>query len=212
MKIIKTNGITYLEKFNTCTEWYWGTDYACGDLYEAEEVFLQGKRFEPNRLIFVHYPDGTVFEPIGAKENQYFGRPVYMDGAMHILLVNFEEKLIRVIRCAEAMDKFSVVVEIPLSEVKDCYNLMLDDTCFMVYRQGSDNHFQIVWPEKADFPIGERESFFCRKDDRLYFTEWSEETVYSEEIKVREFPTGNLIEKMPGTIMIMPDKQNWILR
>ena len=26
MKIIETNGITYLEKFDSCTEWYWGTE------------------------------------------------------------------------------------------------------------------------------------------------------------------------------------------
>ena len=47
MKVINTNGITDLEKFDTSEEWYWGTDYACGDLYEAEDVFLMGKRFEP---------------------------------------------------------------------------------------------------------------------------------------------------------------------
>ena len=38
MKIIETNGITYLEKFDCCSEWYWGTNYTSGDLYEAEEI------------------------------------------------------------------------------------------------------------------------------------------------------------------------------
>ena len=45
MKIIETKGIIYLERFNASTDWYWGTDYTCGDLYEAEEVFLNGERF-----------------------------------------------------------------------------------------------------------------------------------------------------------------------
>lgn len=45
--------------------------HTSGDLYEAEEVFLSGKCFEPNRLVFVHYPDGEVFEPIAAKEKNY---------------------------------------------------------------------------------------------------------------------------------------------
>ena len=43
MKIIETDGITYLEKLDSCLEWYWGTNYASGDLYEAEEIFLSGK-------------------------------------------------------------------------------------------------------------------------------------------------------------------------
>lgn len=32
----------------------WGCNYARGDLYEAEEMFLSGKEFSPNRLIFIH--------------------------------------------------------------------------------------------------------------------------------------------------------------
>lgn len=32
MKIIETNGITYLEKFDCCSEWYWGTNYTSGAL------------------------------------------------------------------------------------------------------------------------------------------------------------------------------------
>lgn len=92
MKIIETNGITYLEKFDGCSEWYWGTNYTNGDLYEAEEIYLSGKEIKPNRLIFVHYPDGTVFEPIKSDRSQYFGMPAYVDGSIYILLVSFEEK------------------------------------------------------------------------------------------------------------------------
>ena len=212
MKVIETNGITYLENFNTCTEWYWGTDYACGDLYEAEEVFLAGKRFESNRLIFVHYPDGKVFEPIKPKENQYFGRPAYIDGQIYFLLVNFDEKLIRVFQSSHDMEESVVILEIPLSKVKDCYNLSIDGWPLMITRQGVDNHFQIIWPEQADFEIGERESFFGRKDGKLFFTEWHEEPIEYEEVNVREYPTGNLIEKISGMATSMPDGQIWILR
>lgn len=212
MKIIETKGINYLEKFETCAEWYWGTDYTCGDLYEAEEVFLKGERFEPNRLVFVHYPDGKVVEPIKAKEYQYFGTPACIDGMIYILLVNFDEKMIRVFQCGKDMEEISTTTEIPLSEVKDCYNLKLDGSPIMVTRQGSDNHFQIIWPEKVNFCIGERESFYFRKSEKLYFSEWHEDPTYREEINVREYPTGNLIKKIAGAVMTMPDGQNWILR
>lgn len=212
MKFIETNGITYLEELDAGAGWYWGTDYACGDLYEAEEVFSKGMRFEPNRLIFVHYPEGTVVEPIKAQEMQYFGRPVYMDGTIYMLLVNFEEKMIRIFRYTNGEDALFLVQELPLSEVKDCYNLGLESgPHLMLRRQGWENRFQIVWPEKAEFAIGNRESFAFREGDKLFFSEWKEEPEYSEEVVVREYPTGKVIEKIPGVALTMPNGQRWIL-
>lgn len=212
MNIIETNGITYLEEFNCCSEWYWGTNYTSGDLYEAEEVFLSDKCFEPNRLVFVHYPDGEVFEPIAAKENNYFGCPAYIDGAIYILLVSFEEKVIRVYQCSSDMKETTLSIEIPLTTIKDCYNLRLDGSPLMITRQGGENSFQIIWPEEIEFDIGVGENFLYRKDDRLYFSEWHEDPEYKEEVNIREYLTGKLIEKIPGSEMTMPDGQSWVLR
>jgi len=211
MKRIETKGIGYLEKLYPSLEWYWGTDYPCGDLYEAEEIFLAGKSFEANRLIFVHYPDGTVYEPIPAKELQYFGRPACIDGVIYILLVDFGEKRIRIFRCLEEMEKLSIVAEIPLSEAKDCYNLKMAASPIMLIRQGGDNRFQIIWPEKVDFSIGERESFFRRKGDKLLFSEWHEDPDYWEEVNVRAYPSGALIEKISGAAIAMPNGEDWLL-
>ena len=41
-KKVDTQGITYLELLSGSREWYWGTDYIHGDLYEAEELFRDG--------------------------------------------------------------------------------------------------------------------------------------------------------------------------
>ena len=212
MKIIETNGITYLEKFDGCSEWYWGTNYTNGDLYEAEEIYLSGGQIEPNRLIFVHYPDGKVFEPIKSELNQYFGLPAYVNGSVYILRVAFEEKKIRVYQCSADMYETVLIVELPLSKVKDCYNLKLDGSPLMLTRQGAENLFQIIWPEQVEFNIGVRESFCFKRNDKLYFSEWHEDPNYREEINVREYPTGKLLEKIPGTEMTMPDGQRWILR
>ena len=81
----------------------------------------------------------------------------------------------------------------------------------MLTRQGGDNHFQVIWPEKVDFEISTRESFLRRKDDRLYFSEWHEDPDYREEVNIRAYPTGELIEKIDGTVMTMPNGENWIL-
>ena len=212
MKIIETNGISWIEELGSSREWHWGTNYTSGDLYEAEEIFLSGKKFEPNRLIFVHYPDGTVYEPIDSKENQYFGRPAYIDGEIYILLVNFEEKYIRIVQWLFETKEIITLAEIPLSEVKDCYNLLLDGSPIMLTRSDHDNHFQIIWPEKVDICIEDREGFVVREDEKLFFSVWHEDPEYREEVYVREYPSGNLIEKIPGGILTMPDKQNWVLR
>ena len=53
MKRIITNGITDLEPLAGSSEWYWGTDYASGDLYEAEELFRSGHPIRKNRLVLV---------------------------------------------------------------------------------------------------------------------------------------------------------------
>ena len=77
------------------------------------------------------------------------------------MLVSFTDKRIRIFQCSHNMEKLSVIAEIPLSKVKDCYNLRIDGSLIMLTRQSADNHFQIIWPEEVDFDIGERESFIC---------------------------------------------------
>lgn len=212
MKPIKTNGITNLNSFDGCQEWYWGTDYSCGDLYEAEEVFLMGHSFIPNRLVFVHYPEGQVYEPICAGENQYLGVPAFVDGVIYGLLADFKERKIYILKCSEDMKSVEPEVTLSLDNVQDCYNLLLKGSPLMLTRQGADNRFQIIWPEKADFSIGVRESFLFREDDKLFFSEWQEDETYWEEVNIREISTGKLLEKLSGTEMTMPDGQKWLLK
>ena len=212
MKIIETKGITYLQELNHSEEWYWGTDYSMGDLYEAEEVYNSGETFKPNRLIFVHFPDGKVVEPIRATKNQYFGIPAFINETIYILLVDFEEKVIRLFNCSSDLKEINVQVEVPLYEIKDCYNLNVNGNTAMITRQGVENIFQVLWPEKVEFAIGERESFIYRVEDRLYFLEWHEDEEYREEVNVRKFPTGDLIEKIDGTFFNLKKGMEWILR
>ena len=211
MKVIDTKGITYLQEFENCREWYWGTDYACGDLYEAEDVFLAGERFEPNRLIFAHYPDGRVYEPIQKKELQYFGDPICIGGVIYFLLAAFDEKMLRVYRLTLESGKAELEVELSLGEVKNCYNLKLDGSPLAITRQGEENRFQFIWPKKAEFAIGERESFLLRQGNKLYFGVWHEDPDYREEVNVREYPTGRILETIPGTVKPMPNGEPWII-
>ena len=212
MRRIETQGITYIEPLDGDRgEWYWGTDYASGDLYEAEELFRDGHPVCQNKLIFVHYPDGRTVQPIAAHDGQYFGRPIFYQGRITILMADFPAGRIRIFQYHDALDQVNLLVEIPRSAVEDCYNLMLKTEPLMLTRQGMDDKFQIIWPEHRTFQMGERESFHFRAGEKLYFSSWREEPEYQEEILVRSISTGEIIERIPGTLMFMSDGQKWIL-
>ena len=99
MRIVDIHGATNLEIVRGGTnEWYWATDYIHGDLYEAEELFLQGHPVRSNRLYLIHYPDGMVYEPVHPVDGQYLGNPVYDGNSVVLLVVNFTESVIHILR------------------------------------------------------------------------------------------------------------------
>lgn len=214
MKQIETQGIYCLEPLKGSGEWYWGMDCTGGDLYEAEELFSDGHLAGQNRLLFVHYPDGEVIQPAIAEKGQYWGCPVYYNGKIALLLADFLQDQIKILQYDAGLEEITVLAELPRSVVKDCYNLMLKTSPLMLTRQGSDGKFQILWPEHREFEIGDRESFLCRRGERLYFSNWYEVPEYQKEIEeiiVRKMDTGETIKKIPGSLMDMPDGQIWIL-
>lgn len=212
MKIVDTHGILSIEPLHGSCEWYWGSDYAHGDLYEAEELYRDHHPVNCNRLVLVHYPDGRVAEPVKGKAGQYFGRPISYNGKIQILLADFPKSLLCILQYDDVTNQVAAVVSLPLTEAEDCYNLLLHQSPLMLTRQANDGKFQIIWPEKAEFNIDEAESFYDRKGDKLYFCRWYDDPEYREEIVVRKYPDGEISEVIPGAWKNMPDGQIWVLR
>lgn len=211
MKRILTNGITDLQPLLGSSEWYWGADYASGDSYEAEELFRSGHPIRKNRLILVRHPEGTVYEPVCTELGQYLGRPVYHGGQVVLLLVDFPKEAIRILTFHEAEKTTVPLAVLPLSIAKDCYNLMLEASPLMLTRSAHDNKFQVLWPERRDFAVEDNEYFAFWEGNRLYTTVWYEDPDYREEVLVRDFDTGDVLERVPGSLRSMPDGQNWLL-
>ena len=209
MKRIDTQGITAIEPLEGSAEWYWGMDYTSGDLYEAEELFKDGNLVSQNRLLFIHYPDGEVIQPLIAEKGQYLGRPVFYEGNIILLLADFPAGEIRILQFDG--EKIAALAVVPLSEVHDCYNVMLKRWPLMLIRQGSEDKFQILWPEKVEFAVGATEAFDFRLDGKLYFSTWHEDPNYREEILVREVESGQVVGRFPGSAAVMPDGQIWLL-
>lgn len=212
MKKIDTHGITYIEPLDGSCEWYWGTDYTHGDLYEAQELYQDHHPVNCNHLVFIHYPDGRVVEPINGRAGQYFGRPIFHDGKIQILMADFSKSMIYIFQYEDSVKQVTETISLSLAEVENCYNLLLHQSPLMLTRQANDGNFQIIWPEKVEFDIGETESFFDRKGDNLYFCRWHEEPDYHEEIVIRKYPTGEIVEVIPGSWRQMPDGQVWVLQ
>lgn len=211
MKIIDLQGITNMELVRGGTnEWYWSTDYIHGDLYEAEKLFKIGHAVQSNRLYLIQYPDGIVYEPVPAVNGQYIGCPVYDNGAVALLVVNFAEGVIRILRFRP--DEIMEVAKIPLSIVTDCYNLMLHASPLTLTRQPNDNTMEIIWREQVHLDVGNRETLNFRDEDKLYFTVWYEDPDYREETIVRSILDGTILEKFPGDIRIMPEGEKWLIQ
>ena len=211
MKRIVTNGIVNLEPLEGSSEWYWGADYASNDLYEAEELFRSGHPIDKNRLILLHRLEGAVYEPVCTKPGQYLGRPVYHNGQIVLLLVDFPKEEIRMLIFHAAEGTTEPLAVLPLSIVADCYNLMLHTSPLILTRSAHDNQFQILWPERRDFAIEDHEIFEFLEGNKLYTSVWHEDPDYREELLVRDYHTGELLERIPGNFRRMPDGQKWLL-
>lgn len=218
MKTIETDGITYLKPVPGATaEWYYGMNYEEGDLYEAEEIFKSGTPLKGRKLCLVNYPDGRVYIPVPQAEGQYCDSPVFLDNGIYALNADFNREQLRIIRFDCIDFTVEIHAELSLTSIKDCYNLRLHISPLTLTRQCvGNNEFEVIWPEKTSFPMGDRESFFLRDDNKLFFSRWNEEGEgseykYWEETIIRDMK-GNTLETLPGDMMLMPDGEVWHLR
>ena len=217
MKIIDTNGITYIEPVPGGTnEWYFGNSRELGDLYEAEEIFNMGHPVEGNSLCLIHYPDGAVYRPLPKEAGTYTENPVFADDHIYLLNVDFINGKIRIFAFSCKSCTVNLLTALPLSRIKSCYNLQLHISPLSLTRQGEEGQFEIIWPECTAFKMDPHESFFLRAGERLFFSKWYEEGDgeayrYWEETVIRDL-RGNVVEILPGDIQMMPNGELWHLK
>lgn len=132
-----------------------------------------------------------------------------------MLDVDFPNGVIRIVRFDSSDHQVSIHTELPLSSVKDCYNLQLRISLLTLSRQ-SGNELDIVWPEKVSLSMEDHDSFFLRDGEKLFFNRWFEkgegvDYKYWEETIVRDL-NGNVIEIFSGDVMQMPNGEMWYLK
>ena len=138
-------------------------------------------------------------------------RAAYHDGQVVLLLVDFPKGEIHILAFHETTGTTEPLAVLPLSIADDCCNLMLETPPLMLIRSGHNNRIQLLWPERRDFVVEENEYFAFLEGNRLYTSVWYEDPDYREELLVRDYNTGELLERIPGSLRSMPDGQNWLL-
>ena len=180
-------------------------------------MFREGQDVEGRNLCLIHYPDGEMYRPVPKQPGIYPAEPAYYDGSIYIPNVDFLRGVIQILKFDCEVRDTSVIEELPLNSVKDCYNLRLDASPLTLTRQCvGTNEFEIVWPERARFEMGDHDSFFLRDGDKLYFSRWHEEGDgadyrYWEETIIRNLQ-GDITAVIPGDVMIMPNGEMWNIR
>ena len=215
MKFRKIEGLQ-----DVCPEQIEGTDewYCCKiakncfcDLYEAEEIVKAGQVYEGMTCVLIHYPDRNVYYPFVTKENVYVDAPVYWDGSLYFLVVDFMVEKIEIIAFDTAMYEIQTVMELSLKEVTDCYNLMLKVAPVLLIRDGNEDVLEVIYPEKKHFKMGNHEVFLFKDEDKMYFSDWQEDPEYREMVVVRDWNTGKEMERFDGQLWRMPNGDVWVM-
>ncbi|WP_300282938.1 hypothetical protein [Peptacetobacter sp.] len=217
---IKNGG--YLESIEGNPDWYFCKKYNDNflDLFEAEEIIKSGNKFDGNNVYLVHYPDGKVFNLFERRENIYIERPVYSKGKIYFLEVDFNKNtmILNSFKCDDILSSYDlnsikkIETEISLSEIEDCYNLLLEIEPIMIVRCPNNGTFEIIYPERKTYKIENEESFVFRDYDDMYFSKWVEEPEYKEFIILRDFHTGEKREVYCGDIFRMPNGEIWKIK
>lgn len=216
MNFIKINGLqdNYPEDIEGTSEWYYckiAEDTFC-DLYEAEEIIKAGHTYKGMNCALIHFPDGTVYEPFTMQENVYVDTPVYWDGVLYFLVVDFNENRMRIVAWDTETKQTKMVKELLLNEVENCYNLMLRVAPITLVRYAKDDVLEILYPEKKNIQLGECESLYFRDGDKLYCSAWYEDLEYHEKVIVRDYHTGEIQEVFDKQNMRrMPNGDVWML-
>ena len=203
---IDTGGIGFLTKLEE-SDLYYGLSTPCGDLYEAEELYRDGREIDSNRLIFVCFEENRVYEPLKAEKGTYFERPLCIEDEVFLLRADFVRRKIAIYAWNRKQDAVEELALLDLDIVKDCYNLRLAKSPLSLVRSGHENLFQVLWPERSEFMISPRESLDHREGDYLLFSMWHEDPDYREEVIVRKLTDGTVLERHDGCIYQIAGKE-----
>ena len=215
MNTVEIKGLTgcFPERIEGTDKWYCAQECreAFCDLYEAEEIAASGREFCGMNCHLIEFPGGRVYSPFDTEQNIYVSAPVYHQGTFYFLRTDFSRRIAGIYSYAPSDSQPSLIDEIRLDDIEDCYNLRLTVWPVTLTRDDNTGTLQIIWPERTDIELDENETLMFRDGGRLYMSQWSEEPYYHENLIVRDIATGEITEKSEGCLYRMPEGVYWRL-
>lgn len=212
MNITKIKGVDeFPESIDGTHDWY---TYSVGktesmNLYEAEGLVKNRRKFTGVTYNIVHFESGKVYEPFEITENIYVEKPIYNNGEFLFLVVDFNNKTMNIYRYLPVQNMLYKLGVVEISSIANCYNLSIVATPATLCQHYSGGSCRILWPEQLTIVTGELETLKYRDDSDLYFLEKAKHTNRIENVFVRDIRTGQVKKTIKGDLKKMPKNIFW---
>ncbi|MDO5521074.1 MAG: hypothetical protein Q4G58_11340 [bacterium] len=207
----------YPDQVKGTNEWYYCKQYrgSARDLCQVIGIIEEDGRYPGSTCKLIHYPDGKVYQPFEMKADRYIEEPVYDNGKIAFLVVDFGKRRIEVYHFLPKEEELVLLAEVPLERNEDCDQLNIKTAPLMLCRDNFyKSKFEIIWPEKKEISVGAKERIMFGDGDTLFMKEWEllPETGYHEYVVVRDRNTGEVRERFSGSMSHMPDGSYWKIK
>lgn len=201
------NGITPTLLNGTDRYAYGLSDFA--DSWELKDWQEHGG-YQGSVLYLYDLHENKVYIPFKKKKNVIYQMPLFSDGMIYFLQVDYDDKKVNLYRVSSNL-VLEKITDLSIDEV-NLYNIGLIGEG--VYITSHDESFVCYYPEAFEIDLEEDESVLCIDGDRIYISAWIEEGVENEQItkdysyygKIRvKDKAGNLISEEIGSLNQFPD-------
>lgn len=186
--------------------------YSLSDFVDSWELidWQDHGGYQGSVLYLYDLHDNKVYVPFQKKKNVTYQMPLFSDGMIYFLQVDYDDKKVNLYRVSSstALEK---ITDLSIDEV-DLYNIGLTGECVHITSQNES--FVCYYPKAFEIKLETNESVLCINDDRIYISAWIEEGVendeitndysYYEKILIKD-TVGNLISEEIGSLTQFPD-------
>lgn len=201
----------YPENVKGTDSWYYGQLTPCS---EPSEVITYNGNYPGTKLYLISYPSGEVFEPFPQEKDVFLEIPVYerASDSFGILRYDFKNNIMQATQYFPNTGELQILAEFPISTLGDLINVRMIVSPFAVVKYDFiDETVDFLWPKKIRFSYEEHETLDFQFGDKFYCFKWIEDPNYREEVIVRDAKNGNILNRIPGYVRVMPNGEFWIM-
>lgn len=107
-------------------------------------------------------------------------------------------------------ERLNLLTEIALKEAGDLINVRIVKEPFMLVKcEMQDDKVDFLWPFRKHLQLEENETLDFIEGEQIITSKWIEDPDYREEVIIRRMSDGEIVERMQGCIVEMPDGTRW---